>query len=220
MLDSNPALRALRFLYLQRVKGFTAPEAPHFDPASLPLFTSLLQGARRYLEFGAGGSTLAAADLGVSTLSVESDRFYARAVRRRLPETSPVDILVADIGLTKQWGAPVFQAPTAGRLARWRRYIDLPFERLKRMGGPFPGLILIDGRFRRACALESARQAALANQPATLFFDDYLGRPHYRDLERQIGCPRMAGRAALFEVGPGGPAIPESAVEQAAADFR
>ncbi len=221
MLDSGTFLRTARFLYLQRVKGFTAPEAPHFDPASLPLFTSLLQDARRYLEFGAGGSTLAAASLGVSTLSVESDRFYARVLRRRLPSKAPAEIIDADIGLTGNWGTPVFRTPTPGRVARWRRYVDLPFERLKRLGGPFPSLILIDGRFRRACALESARQSALANQPTTLFFDDYDGREHYHDIERHLGRPQMVGRAAIFSIGSHGPIIvPGAAVELAAADFR
>ncbi|MGH7024038.1 MAG: hypothetical protein ACREEB_10665 [Caulobacteraceae bacterium] len=220
MIASSSIGRAASFFYLQRFKGFSPPDAPHFDPASTALFKSLLTRARRYLEFGAGGSTVMAAELGVGTLSVESDPFYARAVRRRLPTTAPVKFVVVDIGLTKAWGTPVFQTPTPGRLARWKRYVDLPFERLGALGGPFPDLILVDGRFRRACALESARQAALANQTTTLFFDDYLDRPHYHDIERHLGPPRMAGRAAVFELGRRGGGPPRHLVEEVATDFR
>lgn len=209
----------IEFLRIKYIAGFSVPEQPHFDALSTPAFEALLGRARYYLEFGCGGSTLLAARHSVETLSVDSDRHYAAAVRRRLPNGAPCRILDAAIGLTGEWGYPVFTRPTARRLRRWRRYVDLPFEVLAQQPGRFPDLVLIDGRFRRACALESARQARLAGKSTILFFDDYADRPHYHDVERCLGAPRMVGRAAIFELGEGSP-IDAAWVADVATDFR
>lgn len=205
----------LRFLYQQRVAGFSVPAEPQFDPPSTLLFFELLDQARGYLEFGAGGSTFAAARRGIETLSIESDPWFAAAVRQGLPAGARSRVLAAPIGFTREWGYPVFKRPTPARLRRWRRYIEMPFEELAR-GGGFPDLILVDGRFRRACALESARQAHLAGRTATLFFDDYAERTPYHAVEHYLGAPRMAGRAAVFRLGAA--AIPQAAIEEAIRD--
>lgn len=208
----------LRFLYLQRVTGFTVPAEPQFDTDSTTAFLELLGRARLYLEFGAGGSTLAAARQGVETLSIESDPWYAAAVRRQLPANGRGRVLAAPVGLTREWGYPVFKRPSPRRLRRWKRYIQLPFEELGR--GAFPDLILVDGRFRRACALQSALQAQRAGRSADLFFDDYAGRAHYHEVERYLGRPRLAGRAAVFSLGGAAPEIPPAAIEAAIRDCR
>ena len=56
----------LKFLYAQRVRGLTPPEnAPHFDPPGARRFKAELAKASAYLEFGSGGSTLAARACGL-----------------------------------------------------------------------------------------------------------------------------------------------------------
>lgn len=212
-------LKVIRFLCSKYLTGYGVPEQPHFDPLSTPAFEELLGRARCYLEFGSGGSTLAAARRGVDTLSVDSDRHFAEAVRRRLPPGACCRILDVDIGLTGAWGVPVFKRQTPLRRRRWRRYVDLPFETLAQQPARIPDLVLIDGRFRRACALESARQARHAGKSIILFFDDYADRPYYHEVERHLGPPRMSGRAAIFQIGEG-PQIAASLVAEAAADYR
>ena len=80
--------------------------------------------------------------------------------------------------------------PLQGRPG-WRRYAELPFE-----GGGFtPDLILVDGRFRVACALVTTRE--LRHLPGTtLLIDDYAGRPHYHEVERFAELLAMHGRMA------------------------
>lgn len=209
-----------RFLYIQRTGKLSVPDEPHFDPESVPAFYALLKPAKRYLEFGTGGSTMVAARMGIDTISVDNDRFFAQSVQRHLPKDAPNRMLPIYIGFTREWGLPLFRKPTPERIARWRRYIDAPFEVLAENPGPFPNLILVDGRFRRACALESARQAQLAGQKTVIFVDDYVRRPTYRDVEQLLGTPRMAGRAAIFEIGPDTKTVPKSKVDEAIMDCR
>jgi hypothetical protein len=187
------------FLHYQRVEGIVVPEAPHFDPVSLPFFLKALDQAKAYLEFGAGGSTLEVARRNIPAVSIESDARFADAVRRKIGPSATIKILDAKIGITTAWGAPLFNSPRFGRAKRWQNYVDLAFSRLDELGH-FPDLVLVDGRFRRACALETARQAVLAKASTQIFFDDYDGRLFYQSVEEHLGKPEMIGRAAIFTI--------------------
>jgi len=198
----------LKFLYVQRVKGFEAPgDEPFMDPEGAERFKQELARAKRYVEFGSGGTTVLADQAGIETVSVENDRFYARAVAGRLSGGHVCQIII-DTGPGREWGFPLFPNPSKA----WD-YVSAPFEER-----PFPDFILVDGRYRVACALESARQARQRRSSAILMFDDYEVRPQYRSVENYLGQPEMAGRAAIFEIGH--QAVPRSAVEQAATDSR
>lgn len=182
-----------RFFYIQRIKGFEPPTAPRMDPETIAFLEEAIRGARLYVEFGAGGSTIVADRLAVKTVTVESDRFYAATIRAAMTGSS-VTILTPNIGVTGPWGWPLFQKPTSRRIKRWWRYVEAPFA----LGTP--DLVLVDGRFRVACALESARRAQIAKVPATIVFDDYETRPQYKSVERHLGAPEMVGRAAVFRI--------------------
>lgn len=210
-----------RFLHLQRVIGFEVPNEPHLDPETLDWLTARMPSAQSYLEFGAGGSTRLAGRLGIPTVSVEGDRFFARAVRAGLAPQHRVTLIDADIGPTTYWGVPLRGKPSPARVRKWRRYIDLPFELLQRNGQLFPDLALIDGRFRRACALRTAQEAAKAGAHCDLLFDDYYneGREGYASVEQHLGLPRRIGRSARFKLAPD-VSVPDQAIEQAIRDFR
>jgi hypothetical protein len=184
----------LEFFYMQRVTGFEVPSAPMLEPAAAEFLEQKLAQAKLYVEFGSGGSTLLADRLGIRTISVDSDRFYAAAVRRRLTGPS-VTVLTPNIGITAPWGYPLFRRPTPRRRRRWQHYVEAPFQ------GDAPDVVLVDGRCRVACTLEAARRAHEAGHPATLIFEDYAWRPQYRAVEHHLGTPRMIGRAAVFEIG-------------------
>lgn len=215
------AIDLAKFLYVQRVLGLTAPDEPHFDDESTVRFKALLAEAPSYMEFGSGGSTVLAGRLGKPTLSIESDRFFARAVRAKLPAGTPVRILDIDIGLTGPWGVPVPGTATPSRVARWRDYIEAPFRHTGSLPS-FPAFALVDGRFRRACALATAQAARAAGAATTIMFDDYFpkGREHYHSVETHLGSPERVGRAAFFTIGSDGGAIPAAAIDEAIADYR
>ncbi len=191
-----------KFLFHRHFSGIVAPDEPDMEPELLESLVSLLSTSALYLEFGSGGSTIRAGRAGIPTVSVESDPYFARAMRKATAGFPDVAILYTDIGRTELRGFPLIKRPTPRRIDRWRNYIRRPFEHLSRQGR-FPDLILVDGRFRRACALECARQALLTGATATLLFDDYRDRPNYHRVEPFLGTPLAMGRAALFRIGPG-----------------
>jgi len=188
-----------RFLYVQRVTGFTVSEKPEFEAECVPFFLELLATAAAYLEFGAGGSTVLAAMHGVRFVSVESDRSFLKAVRRKIQSIGKLDpakqtYITADIGLTEAWGAPVLKRASPPRVKRWRRYPAAPWALMQTLPGPY--LVLVDGRFRVACALSAAK--FLNGKPGQILIDDYVGRDHYKVVERYLELTRSCGRMALF----------------------
>lgn len=210
------------FLLHQRLRGFQAPLVPELGEAT-DFFRERLGESRCYLEFGSGGSTVAADGLGRETISVECDPYFARAVRKALRPDSPVQLLVINIGLTRPWGFPVWTRPTPRRKEKWRRYSSAPFDIIKKRG-IYPDFVLVDGRFRRACALNAARTCAEMNGTTTIMFDDYYidRRNHYHSVEEFLGAPRRIGRSAIFEISRKNKIKPPSNddIEEAIADFR
>ena len=84
------------------------------DPEGAERFKQELSRCKQYVEFGSGGTTVLADHLGVPSVSVESDRFYARAVASRLSSGS-VRQVVVDLGFTGQWGAPLINTAAKGQ---------------------------------------------------------------------------------------------------------
>jgi hypothetical protein len=173
----------LRFLYKQRFEGFEIPSEPGFDTSeSTEWFLRRLAGSTTYLEYGSGASTLAAARCGVPFVTVDSDRFFLASVRRRIEQEghsnpSTQAFVHADIGLTKGWGKPVILArPSGPRIRRFRRYSDVPTTALSGMPRPTPDMVLVDGRFRAACALK-ALKLCQKSPGSQVVVDDYVGRP-------------------------------------------
>ena len=190
-----------RFFYAQRIKGFTIGDQPHFDPASYDYFISKLREARSYLEYGGGGSTVVAAREGKVFKTVDSDPYFLDAVKRKISSLnepinlSNISFIHADIGLTQAWGTPVFHGRDEKRLQQWRNYPLSPWN----AGDNFsPDLVLVDGRFRVACALASIR-ALQGKSDWELLVDDYEERYFYKEIEKFAILTNMAGRMAIFK---------------------
>ena len=180
--------------------GYKVPTAPHLDEQGALLFRDVLSRTTRYLEYGTGGSTVLAWDSADIVVAVESDARALTAVHRALSAATrrPAlsNLIHADIGLTRGWGAPLFTRPTPARLALWANYAMAPWD-FFRQHAIAPDTILIDGRFRVACAL-----ACLLNLEARsrclLLFDDYGDRPHYGAVEAFADLVSTHGRMAVF----------------------
>lgn len=167
-----------------------------FPPRVAEVVAEAYAAAGCILEYGAGSSTVLAAEMpGKAIWSVETDPAWVAKMRTWFaahPPASPVTIHQAEVGPTAAWGRP-----KGGRHARaWPRYAtevwDLP-------GFRHPDVILIDGRFRLASALTAALKI---ERPATLLFDDYVKRPSYHAIERLVRPVRTVGRMAIFALHP------------------
>jgi len=198
-----PYISLASFLVRQRIIGFDVPSTPHFDSESTTKwFVERLKHSKRYLEYGTGGSTYLAAKYNLRFICIDSDRFFLRAVKNKIKRDgflneSEQKYNYADIGLTGLWGMPVtFFKPSAHRLELYKKYSEPPKD--YQSNTYIPDLILVDGRFRVACALKIIRLLADKND-WTLVVDDYIERDKYHVIEKYAQLDRYVGRMAVFK---------------------
>jgi hypothetical protein len=147
------------------------------------------------LEYGSGGSTVMAAELGAKVFSVESDPDWAAMMQgwfKSNPAKGAVQIVHADIGPTRDWGHPETEA-------QFRKWPDYALKVWEQMGDLHPDVVLVDGRFRLGCFLTTAYQIT---RPVTLFFDDYTPRAGYHKAEEICPPAALIGRMARFDLTP------------------
>lgn len=152
-----------------------------------------LRGADRYLELGAGGSTLLAMKLGVPKITaIDSDAVLLEVIGNKFlslrvdptQEFHSRHVSTSHIG---PWGYPL-----GGKSDQFlKNYLDnirsaLPAD-----------VVLIDGRFRLAAFLEVAKRA---DGPVTILWDDYKDREGYHAVESLITPSTVHGRVAVFEL--------------------
>ena len=191
------AYRTAKVVIGNRVRRFEVPTEPHFDEYSTQYFRDQLRKARNYLEYGSGGSTILANQMVTNLVSVDSDASFLADVRRKLSETdrrAMAKLIHVNIGLTVDWGMPVFTKPTPRRVRRWEEYAKAPWRYFRTIGQQ-PDLILVDGRFRVACVLESLLCLSPLSETKILL-DDYIDRPEYSVIE-QFADVEMVGRMAV-----------------------
>lgn len=147
---------------------------PSMRPMEIELLTFLFRHADHLLEFGAGGSTTLGVKLGLSRLvSVESDAEWIARIRAddaaaRAQADGRLILLHADIGPIGKLGGPAGE-----NSARWANYPSAPWAHvdLGRLD-----LVLIDGRFRVACILETLLHV---DRGALIAIHDFWNRPEY-----------------------------------------
>jgi hypothetical protein len=160
-------------------------------------------GIRNYMEFGLGGSTLAAIRAGAETIiSVDSDPAWVAAVRRHaeiapLVASGAASILHGDIGPVGEWGNPVDRTPST----KWPRYIATAWAEAARRNLS-PDLIYVDGRFRVSCCYSIAAIAAGRSSvpPHVLLHDVNEGRKHYLDVLTFFDIAEQVGSLCLLKL--------------------
>jgi hypothetical protein len=192
-------IKAMRFLYVKHIAGYDVPSVPWFDEASTEFYSDHIKTSRIYLEYGSGGSTMQAAQHVDVLVSVDSDPYFVRAVKRKLGRESvkaDYRLIYSDIGRTGEWGIPVQREKSKADLAKWRKYPQSPWIYFREKGIE-PDTILIDGRFRVACALESLKNLS-PDANTLLLFDDYMNRAHYHEIEKFADRVATKGRMGVF----------------------
>lgn len=165
-------------------------------PAEEALYRRSIRGCSRVLEFGVGGSTMVAMQEGVQRLlSVETDPVWS-ALALKTPgiaegvQAGRIEVRHVDLGPVKKMGRP--QDPA--RREDWPAYSKAPWDAFA--DAP-PELVLVDGRFRVACAMQAALHAA----PSTkIVIHDFWDRPHYHGVLRFLDWQESAGTMGLFKL--------------------
>ncbi len=133
------------------------------------LFLSYLKHAKVYGEFGAGDSTFfASASENIQEIhSVESDAQWIEETRARLSRPTIAKFYYKEMSTTyRTWGQPGETATNEQKAA----YSE-PISATSSLD-----FLLIDGRFRVACALKAYEYLS---DKAIIAFDDFINRPHY-----------------------------------------
>ena len=165
---------------MNRMAKYEVGDTPHMAKCSIDTMGEILARGGVYLEYGAGGSTIFALKSQVAeVVSVKSDKRFLATVMRKAAECSKkFTPLYVDIGPTKEWGMPTNLSFNES----WKRYPQVPW-RYFQSNGILPDVILVDGRFRVACVLESLIN--LGDHECVFLIDDYFDRPGYRVLEEE-----------------------------------
>jgi len=151
------------------------------------LFKEYIHKANVYLEFGAGGSTVAALFTGIKRVySVESDKDYIEHLRqeykiiRKSEKYSRLVLIHANIGNVGEWGVPIM-SDNENNTERFLNYSKRVFEEYGEIKSA--DVVLIDGRFRVACCLSVLLQT---KETTIIIFHDYWNRPSYHIIERFV----------------------------------
>ncbi|MGJ8587099.1 MAG: glycosyltransferase family 2 protein [Yoonia sp.] len=163
---------------------------------SAELVRKCYQRSKNILEYGSGGSTALALELGADrVVAVESDKTWARDISAKLSSHFDNDrfwIHHADIGPTRAWGRPL-------NAKSFREFYRYPTEIWDQLGDWHPDVVFIDGRFRAACFLTTMLRI---QRPVTVLFDDYISRKQYHMVEQFAKPVETAGRLVRFELKP------------------
>ena len=159
-------------------------------------FKECLSGVRRYYEYGIGGSTLFAwnllnkSGLNFKVFGIDTSSEWVEKVKAAINDDMHVELEFLNIGPTENWGHPVDKTPN---LELWPLYPMGIYRILKYRE---LDLVLIDGRFRVACLI----QTVLACQTFTkILIHDYENRPFYHVIEKWVSKKKSVGTLALFE---------------------
>jgi hypothetical protein len=181
------------------MQGSAGDPSPAMSPAEQALLRAAAGRATRMVEFGAGGSTLLLLEAGEGRLvTVENDpawlarlaespRCAAAAAEGRWAQV-PVDQ-----GPVGEWGWPL----DAARRDDGATYVNAPWSEM-----PEPDFVLVDGRYRVACALAALSRMGPEGRVAV---HDFWPRPHYRTLLESADLDAMAGSLVLLRPKPGLP---------------
>lgn len=172
---------------------------PAMSPAEIRLLREAASRAASAVEFGAGGSTPLLLDTIEGPLvSVESDpawlaRLTGEPVCRAALEAGRWTPMHADLGPVGAWGYPA----DPRRHADGHLYWNAPWSACAE-----PGFVLVDGRFRVACALAALARVAPGGFVAV---HDFWGRSAYRVLLEHGELAATAASLVLLQRRPGAP---------------
>jgi len=168
-----------------------------FDPKDLSdwfmteneqkLFLEYISGAKVYLEFGSGGSTVATLMHSTAQVySVEASSEWICSLRKKFEiiekseKEGRLQLIYADIGNVGNWSYPVKEEIETNKekFSNYHKHIFSQHPQIKQAD-----IVLIDGRFRVACCLQILLEMS---KNTTIIIHDYWVRPEYHILKKYV----------------------------------
>jgi hypothetical protein len=165
------------------------------------VFIDHISRAKNYLEFGVGGSTLAALEHSDCNInSVDTDEAWIKKVRAssvyqiaQQTVNRVIDLHYVDIGKTKDWGFPL----DTSNKETFIKFSQEVFTKVK--DNTQIDFVLIDGRFRVACALFTIYNLYL-NQNLKIAIHNFIGRPPYQVLKQFLDIKYQVKTLAICTI--------------------
>ena len=180
-----------RFLLPRSIPSISE-DATELPPGVINFLKQNLGPEKIFLEFGSGGSTSIISSLGTKVLSVESDPKYVAAIRN-LPNTIAIKV---DFGIVGPYGTPIFHPFRKMRRQWGESYSNLVWNLFPNLSVDF---VLIDGRYRVACALSVILRNL--NRNYYILVDDYVSREEYHIINEFAQLIEvLENRLAIFQV--------------------
>lgn len=161
------------------------------------IFDQAIKTSRHYLEFGLGGSTLRALQKSKAKIyTVESSPEWIDSMRKyvvvRFSQNRRLFIFPVHIGPLRGWGYPA----SKDFKQFFEKYSSSVFESID--GVPID-LVLVDGRFRVACALKTIL-AYHENRGIKIMIHDFWNRPHYHIVLQYLEPIERADTLGMFSI--------------------
>jgi hypothetical protein len=161
-----------------------------FDNLAISFKKSVL-ASKCYMEYGIGKSTIWAYNNSkTKILGVDSSAIWVDHVLRECPDLERLHLMHVDLGPLGDWGRPL-------TLFKKENIIDYIDSHWNSSYSDEIDMVLIDGRFRISCFYSSL---AKAKPGCIIFFDDYIMRPLYSEVENDLKPTAVEGRQAIFIV--------------------
>ncbi len=190
-LETLP-LRSLQSKKRAALNRSDDPALPAMTKDELECFRRYLSKAKNYLEFGCGGSTrLAAKAENIDTIwSVESDAIWVENLKKEI-DADRVTFQCPDLGPIGKWGIPTDRE----KRSEWPRYHSEIWELLD---PSTLDLVLIDGRFRVACVMQTVLRV---KADCTIMIHDFWNRPKYHHVLPFLNEKERVDSFGVFEPG-------------------
>lgn len=167
-----------------------------FTQAEESLLQKLFRGAKSYLEFGAGGSTVAAVSFGnIEHINVvESSKEWVDKLKGRsdvggAEKEGRLKFHLVDIGPVGPFGVPTSQQD-APKFPVYSSAVDA----VAAQDGL--DLVLVDGRFRVACFLKALK---ISSPTTRIAIHDYSNREYYHLIEKYADKVESADKLSVFK---------------------
>ena len=184
-------LAELKFVLTKPFRSIEISENLSFSNETNEFFKNEICKHKSYLEYGSGSSTIfLSKQKNLKLVSVESDYYFANHLKKIIKNLT---ILNPNIGLTGFWGYPLF---FKNSYKKGFKYVNSPWEALEL--NYMPNVVLIDGRYRVACALNILLKASNKCE-ILILIDDYKGREEYKIVEKHLKLKTIAGRMGVFQ---------------------
>lgn len=162
------------------------------------LFLDYCNKSSNLLEFGCGGSTNYALDTQIKNIfSVESDILWINKLKKykkikKAIKASRLNLFHADIGEVGFCGVPCNLSQED-----FSAYHTQPFLKLGKDKCRDIDIVLIDGRFRVACAMQTI---LYCNPNVVIAMHDYSMRPEYYCIEKFLDKVDSIDSFAIFKI--------------------